>query len=95
MKPISSIGPASPLSEKKQVGQAESDFRNIFEDAISQLKETEAAVQRDTELLATGQIDDLHTLGINTTKAYLAERLVVELRNRTLDAYSEIMRLNI
>lgn len=94
MKPLSEIHSSPPVNNAEE-RQNSSSFLNIFQDAVDNLKETEAAVQRDTELMATGQIDDLHTLGINATKAYLAERLVIELRNRALDAYSEIMRLNV
>jgi len=70
-------------------------FQQIFENAIQNMKETEAVSNNDAAFLATGDIDDLHTLGINATKAYLSERLVVELRNRAMEAYSEVMRINL
>ena len=69
-------------------------FKEIFSSAVQNLKETEVISNNDSTLLALGDIDDLHTLGINATKAYLAERFVVELRNRAMEAYSEIMRMN-
>jgi len=70
-------------------------FQDIFQTAVKNLRETEIVSNNDAMLLAAGEIDDLHTLGINATKAYLAERLVVELRNRAMEAYSEVMRINV
>lgn len=100
---ITPISPMLPMDETLIKGTAATEgaasagstFQQIFQNAIQDMKDTQAVVDQDTHLLATGQIDDLHTLGIDTTKAYLAERLVVEIRNRALDAYSEIMRINL
>jgi len=69
-------------------------FREIFTTAINNLQETERIANNNSLLLALGEIDDLHTIGVDATRAFLAERLVIELRNRTMEAYSEIMRMN-
>ncbi|MCL1808159.1 MAG: flagellar hook-basal body complex protein FliE [Clostridiales bacterium] len=98
------ITPMSPLGEisgfhaeqpNPQAGPAGLPFKEIFSTAIQNMKETEIISNNDTALLALGDIDDLHTLGIDATKAYLAEKLVIELRNRAMEAYSEIMRINL
>jgi len=70
-------------------------FKEVFGTAIQNLKQTEITANDNSALLALGDIDDLHTIGIDATKAYLAERLVIELRNRAMEAYSEIMRINL
>lgn len=99
--PITPMIPLGQISGAKQVSANEgtngnlAPFQEIFSNAIQNLKETEITSNNDTELLASGDIDDLHTLGINATKAYLAERLVIEMRNRALEAYSEMMRINL
>jgi len=98
------INPMAPLGElsgfktertNTQTQASELPFKEIFSTAIKNLQETELLSNNDTALIAMGEIDDLHTLGINAMKAYLAERLVVELRNRAMDAYSELMRINL
>ena len=47
------------------------------------------------ELFAAGKIDDLHTLMIETEKADLALQFTLQVRNKLLDAYNEIMRMQI
>jgi flagellar hook-basal body complex protein FliE len=44
-------------------------------------------------LLSVGSLDDLHTLTIQTAKADLALETLVQLRNKALDAYNEIMKM--
>lgn len=70
-------------------------FKTVFENAIDTAKETDRQTVLDTEKLMSGEIEDLHTLGIDSTKAYLSVRLLVEMRNKALDAYNELMRTNL
>lgn len=93
--PLGEISGLRPMQSDQQRKGTEIPFKEIFSSAIQNLKETEIISNNDTAMLALGDVDDLHTLGIDATKAYLAERLVVELRNRAMEAYSEIMRLNL
>ena len=95
--PITPLGELSGLKtiqpEQEKSG-TELPFKEIFTTAVQNLQETEIISNNNSALLALGDVDDLHTIGIDATKAYLAERLVVELRNRAMEAYSEIMRIN-
>jgi len=95
MQPLNGMGKISELETEKVAVSGSTPFKSIFENAINNVKETEDQVARDTEALALGDVDDLHTLGINSTKAYLSGRLLVEMRNKALDAYSELMRINL
>jgi len=95
--PITPLGQISGLktiqTEPEKSGNG-LPFKEIFTTAIQNLQETEIKSNNNSALIALGAIDDLHTIGIDATKAYLAEKLVVELRNRAMEAYSEIMRIN-
>ena len=46
-------------------------------------------------LLATGQLDDAHTLPIAESKAALSLDLLISLRNKAMESYSELMRMNV
>lgn len=81
-------------SEATPIGGV-SPFQDMLQNALTDMLQTEQQSAENTKALASGSIDDLHTLGIDNTKAYLAERLVIETRNRAMDAYSELMRINL
>lgn len=70
-------------------------FKEIFQDVISNVEETEAATRMDAYKLSVGEMDDMHTMIINAAKADVALQTMVQLRNKFLDAYSEIMRTNL
>ena len=96
---IEPINPIQTINELETLQKTDAQsnpglFRSLLEGSVNNLVETEMVSQNDSALLATGQLDDLSSLGINSTKAYLAERFVIEVRNRALDAYSELMRIN-
>ena len=59
------------------------------------MEQTEAATREDAYKLSIGEIDDLHTVMINAAKADIALQTMVQLRNKILDAYTEIMRINL
>lgn len=102
MTPLMPITPFTPIKTLGELSEPANPqvvkdlpFKEIFSTAIQNLKETEITSNNDTALLALGDIDDLHTLGIDATKAYLAERFVIEVRNRAMEAYTELMRINL
>lgn len=70
-------------------------FQSIFNDAIGNVKEANEALEYEAYRLATGQTDNLHDITIASTKASLSVELFVQLRNKALDAYNEIMRMGI
>ena len=70
-------------------------FSDVFQNAINTVKETDAEKNQAEYLLATGQLDNPATLSVASSQAQLSVELLVQLRNRALDAYSEITRISI
>lgn len=70
-------------------------FRDIFMGAVDAVRETEVDYAKKEYLFATGQLDDPAQLTIASTKAQTSVDFLVTLRNRALDTYNELMRMNI
>jgi flagellar hook-basal body complex protein FliE len=70
-------------------------FREVFEGLIKDVEQTEAIAEQDAYLLSIGQMEDPHTAMINAAKAELTLSTMVQIRNKVLDAYSEIMRISV
>ena len=98
---INSIERITPLDGmKKQEGVAaasgeRSVFGEIFASAIENVKRTDAEKTEAEYLLSTGQLDNPAALTIASTKNQIAVELLVQMRNKALDAYSEISRINL
>ena len=70
-------------------------FKDVFSDAIQNLKDTQKNLEDKQYLLATGQIDDAHTVPIAAAEAQLSVDLLVQLRNKAVEAYNELMRISL
>lgn len=96
---INSIRGLETLSTQLKTNQAQtpktqqSSFSDVFKDMVENVNKTDETVKRDQILLATGQADDLHTVAINQAKADLALQMVVQVRNKALEAYNDIMKM--
>lgn len=69
-------------------------FGSIFQSAIDYVRETDSAKNEAEYLLATGQLDNPAELTIAATKAQIAVELMIQLRNRALDAYNELKNIS-
>lgn len=92
---INSFSAGSEKSANASGGDTGLGFKEIFQDVINNVEETEAATKMDAYKLSIGEMDDMHTMIINAAKADVALQTMVQLRNKFLDAYSEIMRTNL
>lgn len=100
MQTIQGIAPlwdVMPLTREStaQTEGAGRPFTDIFQSAIDAVKETDAEKVELEYLLATGQLDDPSQLSIASTKAGYAVDLLVQLRNKAVEAYDELMRISI
>ena len=94
----SSINSLNSISEKSATASGDSTglgFKEIFQDVINNVEETEAATKVDAYNLSIGKMDDTHTMIIDAAKADVALQTMVQLRNKFLDAYSEVMRTSL
>lgn len=77
-------------SEKTSAG-----FSDILKEIISETKNLREADIKNNDLIATGHIDSLDRIMIDMEKADIALQFTMQIRNKILDAYQEIMRIQI
>ena len=63
--------------------------------AISSLNASQNTASSDSVALATGQASDVTSVVTDIEKANLEMQLAVQVRNKVVDAYQEIMRMQI
>lgn len=92
---IGSIGGTNGQKYGAQSSGQLTFFSDVFKSAVDQVRETQADVEYKQYLLSTGQIDDAHTLPIAEAKAGLAVDVLITLRNKALESYNELIKINI
>lgn len=70
-------------------------FRDVLQNVVGQVYSTQRDVEKKQYLLATGQLDDAHSLPIAEAKAALSLEVMISLRNKAMESYGELMKMNV
>lgn len=70
-------------------------FNSFLTNAINQVNEMQKKEEVYKDQLAVGELDNLHDLTIATEKADITLQLTMAIRNKVVEAYKEIMRMQI
>ena len=70
-------------------------FKSVLEGLIKNTNETDNADKMANMELLTGDLDNMHDVIIAGEEADIALRLTMSIRNKALDAYTEIMRMQV
>ncbi|TCP58816.1 flagellar hook-basal body complex protein FliE [Tumebacillus sp. BK434] len=70
-------------------------FSDVLTQAIESVNTQQKQADVLTEALASGQAPDLHTVMIAAEKATISFQLMVQVRNRAMEAYQEVMRMQV
>ena len=97
--PIS--GAVSPVEsyfdDDKKIVSEEADrpqFSDVFREIFNEVQETQKVVQEDSVRLTLGEIDDLHTIYNNMTKASIAVDTFVAVKDAAISAYNSILQIS-
>jgi flagellar hook-basal body complex protein FliE len=70
-------------------------FGNLLTQQISNLNDLQNTAASQSQALATGQAQDVSQVVADVEKAALAMQLAVQVRNKAVDAYNELFRIQI
>lgn len=84
---------SKPRSPGKSEGGA--SFGAVLEDAISTVNQLQKQSDHEIQKLITGETQDLHTTMIAVQKADLSFQMMMQVRNKIVQAYQEIMRTQV
>lgn len=72
-----------------------SKFADILKASIENVNQTQVKSSQKTEALAMGEIDNLHDVMIAAQKASITLEATVQVQRKVIDAYNEIMRMQV
>lgn len=83
---------AAPAMGGTEIGE---QFGHIFNNELSKIQEQGNIVNSLNEKFAAGELTDIHQLLIASQKSTIGLELTVQVRNKVIEAYQEIMRTQI
>ena len=94
---INAVPPISDLntltSGPLQGSGGSGEFRRLFEGTIQQLQSVQDSADSAVGKFLTGENEELHTTVLAVQRAELAFDLGLQVRNKVVSAYQEIMRM--
>jgi flagellar hook-basal body complex protein FliE len=99
--PISPITPSGiqpvrlPETSPVSTGKAAGSFENILNDAIQKVESYRATADTAVQRFLTGEDEELHKVAIATQQAELSFELFLQVKNKVVQAYQEMMRMQI
>ena len=95
--PISSIRPIS-LPEAIQPAKganAANGFQSVLEGLIGRVEQSSSVAQKSAENFLSGGNEELHSVVLSAQRASLEFDLFLQVRNKVVAAYQEIMRMQV
>lgn len=90
---VFSPGTAADAAKSQTIQNQGSSFWNSLQQALGQVDQMQQEASLSAQQLALGNEDFLHNTMIAYEKASLALQLTIEIRNRMVESYQEIMRM--
>lgn len=88
------LGAASG-AQKAQVADGVQGFGQTLETALGNLSQMQANSDQAMQKLAAGENVDLHQVMIATEQTDIAFRVALSLRDKLVEAYQEVMRMQV
>ena len=88
-------GPLNPGRASRPGDPAQPGFKEMLQEQIEQVNRLQEDANVAIEDLAAGRRDDLESVMIATQKADTAFRMLLQVRNKVMDAYEEVKQLRV
>lgn len=91
--PIPLVKEGHPLDRRDVTGQK--SFLDTLKESIEKVGEIQKAADKAVEDLSVGKAQDLHKTMIAMEEADISFQLMMQVRNKLVSAYEEIMRMQV
>lgn len=82
-------------TENKLEADPSKSFQNMLNQAISEVNDTQVKGYDAMENIATGKVTNLQQAVQRIEEAELSMKLALEVKNKALNAYKEVMRMQV
>ena len=96
--PIDRIQPPRPIAGPQAAQPAQKtigDFQQMIAGAAQDVDALQSQAGAEVANLAAGKTDNVHQVMLALGKSELSFNYMLEVRNRVIDAYKEIMRMSV
>jgi len=82
-----------PTEKENEEAEGGSSFKSVLGDLVKEVDELQSDANRSIEGLVTGETENIHDVSVRMAEAGVAFDLMMEVRNKLLDAYQQISQM--
>lgn len=75
--------------------KAEKPFGDVLKESIGEINRLQNEAEKAAKDLALGKAENIHDVMISMEKASVSFRLMMQVRNKIIEAYQEVMRMQV
>jgi flagellar hook-basal body complex protein FliE len=90
-----SFGDFAAGATRPSTGAGSSSFADMISKVITESQTQQERMNSDINGLITGETDSVHQVVLNVAEADLMFRMLMEVRDRLISSYQEVMRMQI
>ena len=92
--PLSTLPPSAIVSKNLSTQTPEpTSFGDMFQGFLKDVNQLQNKADQSIEKMMAGEIKDVHQVMLAAGEAKVAFNLLLEIRNKVMDAYQEVMRM--
>ena len=97
INPTTSVAPVTPLAPASISGSTavQGDFASHLRTAVNNVESAGAEAEHLTNQFLNGESVDLHNVALAGQKASLDFEMLLQVRNKVVQAYQEVMRIQL
>jgi flagellar hook-basal body complex protein FliE len=89
------INSNNAMAPQDQGASGSSSFMDHMMNAVGEVNKAQTVSDKISSDLASGKSDNIHDAMLSSAKAELDFNLMVQVRNKVLEAYQEVMRMQV
>jgi flagellar hook-basal body complex protein FliE len=92
----SGIGLSKAFPEMSKIGSSSADGAGkFFSELVSKVNDIQVQSDKSVQALASGENKNLHEVMIAVEKASISFQFMSQVRNKAIEAYQEVMRMQV
>jgi flagellar hook-basal body complex protein FliE len=89
---MANAGPGLQEGQTEKGGQG---FADVLQSTVEKVNDAQVQADQAVDRLHSGEAKNIHEVTIALEQADISLRLLVQMRNKAMDAYQEIMRMQV
>ena len=95
IKSLGSVDPRAAYGGTSKVQDLKPSFVDQLKNAMTEVNDLQTQRETMVEQMVTGEATEVHDVMIAAKESQLAFELLLEIRNKLLESYQEIMRMQV